>query len=1575
MAVPGSPRNPFAVISFAFLFIIPILLQSAAFGAENSDVPLLPRVDDRSTGSEGAQKTADFILNTLTGYGLDVVGAQEFETPVPIAESSFIEVNGKTFDLHSWGPNLVYLSNTPAGGIRGPLIYVGNGGIADFDAKPVQGSIVLMDMNSGGNWLNAASFGAAAVIFIGSPDSFREEYIQKNTNAPVAFPRYWASPEIGRMLIDTCDKCIVAVLGSKTSWQTKTVRNCYGFLRGRDHKLREELVILEAFYDVHPLVIGLAPGADETISASVLLDVAKALSRNKPDRSVLFLFCGGNREEQAGARHFMQVLSAGEKELQKKSKVLLKSKKKIRKELDLAKRGNPLGTSDSEEMEILSDLISQRAKDRADRISRALGDKKFEDRARSELRSLRVLSVSTRLDGLGEKDRSVALNLLAEAAADLRSNLMETEAMSAAWESALKVKKLIEGYKPALFLSICLSSGARHLTIVENGAIYPIKENIRRMSRAARFKEILSAAGEEISKNNGLANFTVGIREQALPGEGISRELRYGTDVAAIAGLPAIALAYAGAEHAAWSTPFDTPDRLNSENLRTLALFVSESLSRVISNPSLKDAVLPGVEGFSTLTGQAMYIRSGELFPDEPAAGTIITILQGGSLFRGVVRHDGSFSIPGLANNRLTLEKAIIESYALDPETGRISSAIDRIKTGKDNYRVKIKSGSVSTSLVMFRCEQTDIFPIFNPATLGYLTRAEILDAKTDATPVRYWSSLMDRRDNFAISVFMEKGRRFKIGVGESLLGNELLILNADGDNPSGRGFMIGVPPVIPLACLQTANDLFFLNGSRLASLSEHGINNATLKSIYDSSAEDLQEARNKLSSLDYSNFWTRIIPAWAKLDVVYREIDHEQKDVLTGVMFFIALFVPFAYCMERYLFGFRQIYKQIAAFLTILIATILVIRALHPAFQLTYSPMMVIMAFFIMCLSLFVSWIIFSRFEQEMARSQQDYQSGAEHVSRRQAFGAGFSIGVSNLNRRKLRTALTCSTLVVLTFTVMSFTSVKSSFRTTRTRIDREASYLGILVRSPLKLPLSPLLFEDIKVLFGSGYSIWPKGWIKAPMPGQRNVTSIFAGDLSSPVEGVLGVGYDAPETLRKTILKGRWFEKEDGNAILISSKMADQLRLGVGNSVILMGSSFRISGIFDIDSFESFKDLDREQILPAYMESGQGEDLSEAEMEAVQSGEQLLPRSSNYRYADAGRTVVIPFGTCVRMGGDIQSVSVMTASDPFDAALMLSSWLTYPVIIGASGTWFGTWFQSTGSTMRYQGASNLVVPILLVILITLNTMISHVYERKREIATYTSVGLAPAHVGFLFIVEALSLAVISVVIGYIIAQFSAHFLAGTALFSKLTFNYSSLASIACMVLVFAVVFLAALYPAHVATNIAMPDVNRIWKLPPATGDQIRMTLPFLLKSEEEFGVMNFLYAFFTAHRDSGHGSFTMEDTQIGPGAPLTGFDPAKFSVCILFEANAWLAPFDFGMKQRVHVHCCPSYTNPGYLELAIFLTRLSGEHSAWERANKRFVKELRKQMLLWRLLDAETKAGYARRSEIDEKSLEALA
>jgi hypothetical protein len=307
-------------------------------------------------------------------------------------------------------------------------------------------------------------------------------------------------------------------------------------------------------------------------------------------------------------------------------------------------------------------------------------------------------------------------------------------------------------------------------------------------------------------------------------------------------------------------------------------------------------------------------------------------------------------------------------------------------------------------------------------------------------------------------------------------------------------------------------------------------------------------------------------------------------------------------------------------------------------------------------------------------------------------------------------------------------------------------------------------------------------------------------------------------------------------------------------------------------------------------------------------------------------------------------------------DMADQLSGWLGLPLFVGENGIWY----HSASTTLRYQGVANLIVPILIVIFITLNTMIGHVHERQREIATYTSVGLAPTHVGFLFIVEALSLAVISTVIGYILAQLSAKYLGDTPLFSQLTFNYSSLASVACMFLVFSVVFLAALYPAKLAAEIAMPDVERSWSLPEPEGDSIFMNLPFLFRYEEEKGIMGFLNAFYLSHHDVTQGAFIADETLINVEAPEMRPAHVPAPLCLLIRTNIWLMPFDFGIKQRIQLHCCPSTDNPGYLEIAIQMIRLSGERSAWIRANRNFIKALRKQLLLWRFLDTTAKMHY---------------
>ncbi len=174
----------------------------------------------------------------------------------------------------------------------------------------------------------------------------------------------------------------------------------------------------------------------------------------------------------------------------------------------------------------------------------------------------------------------------------------------------------------------------------------------------------------------------------------------------------------------------------------------------------------------------------------------------------------------------------------------------------------------------------------------------------------------------------------------------------------------------------------------------------------------------------------------------------------------------------------------------------------------------------------------------------------------------------------------------------------------------------------------------------------------------------------------------------------------------------------------------------------------------------------------------------------------------------------------------------------------------------------------------------------------------------------------------------------------------------------------------------MAMPDVNRSWSLPAAIGDRIAMNLPFLLKYEEEQGIMGFLTTFFLSYQDAAHGTFIVDNTSMQPegltdiygpeqghqlaqrGIPA-GLDLAP--VCLLLRANIWLAPFDFGIKQSLVVHCCPSEENPGYLELSLQMTRISGEAAAWVRANKHFIQALRKQMLLWRLMDQDAKAYYA--------------
>jgi hypothetical protein len=252
---------------------------------------------------------------------------------------------------------------------------------------------------------------------------------------------------------------------------------------------------------------------------------------------------------------------------------------------------------------------------------------------------------------------------------------------------------------------------------------------------------------------------------------------------------------------------------------------------------------------------------------------------------------------------------------------------------------------------------------------------------------------------------------------------------------------------------------------------------------------------------------------------------------------------------------------------------------------------------------------------------------------------------------------------------------------------------------------------------------------------------------------------------------------------------------------------------------------------------------------------------------------------------------------------------------------------------------------------------------------------------VSFLFIAESLAFAVISVVLGYLLAQSTAKLFAETALWSGITVNYSSLAGVAAMILVILVVLISVIYPSKVAGEIAIPDVNRSWALPSVRGNTLELRLPFLMRYREHRSIGGTLYEYFQGHQDVSHGSFSTGNIefrftcQTPPGLAEEESNcpeaECEYDSCLHLRSSVWLAPFDFGIMQQVDLEFVPAATEAGYLEIHVRLVRLTGEANAWYRINKGFLHHIRKQLLMWRSFDEQTKYHYENLLAQAEKEL----
>ncbi|MEJ2058698.1 MAG: ABC transporter permease, partial [Desulfofustis sp.] len=367
-----------------------------------------------------------------------------------------------------------------------------------------------------------------------------------------------------------------------------------------------------------------------------------------------------------------------------------------------------------------------------------------------------------------------------------------------------------------------------------------------------------------------------------------------------------------------------------------------------------------------------------------------------------------------------------------------------------------------------------------------------------------------------------------------------------------------------------------------------------------------------------------------------------------------------------------------------------------------------------------------------------------------------------------------------------MSFTTVKSNVQENRLFFKDDAPYQGLLLQ---RLNWRSLPAQATEILENSMQNISdpaPRIWLEASDPTRTDRVPLRNKSQRTFLEGLVGLSPNEAEVtgLDRLLTAGRWFSEDDQNAVIISDSTARELGVTPGTGVELWGTPFEVIGTFPGPELDTAMDLNGEPLTPVTFARDQSGELSDVELEAIESGDEIRGFQGRYTHIPASVTGFVPANTLLAMGGSLKNVAVRPDSVTDIDAVAAQLVDRFGLVI-FTGDQDGTWLYNLSDTIAYSGVPNIIIPLLISILIVLNTMISSVYERKNEIGIYTSVGLAPSHVGFLFVAEAMALAVISVVLGYLLAQVSAAFLSGTSFWEGITVNYSSTAGVAAMVLV----------------------------------------------------------------------------------------------------------------------------------------------------------------------------------------------
>ena len=1636
------------------------------------DINALTAFPSRVAGTRGNADAAVYVQNRFKQIGLSQVRADEYSVTAPVTKSASIELNGQSLQIYPVYPNQVVAATTPEKGISGPLVYVGKGNVSDFNGKKIEGSIAVLDFNSGMNWITAIDLGARAIVFLQPDQTNRGEAERKFTSLPVEVPRYYAPAAIATAIMAAAQAKQEATLKSLVIWEPMPVKNILAYLPGKNAPTKKaNTLIVNAYYDSMSVVPDLAPGAEAAGNMAAFLELAARLKANPPAYNVLFVANGSHHMALAGVRNFIAehvIDKTGDGDEKKKGEI-----KAYRGflNLDLTSRTPTVGFFAKSwfynQMGVGSEniLLNQFGG-----LAKNLG-RYSDDIAKKENRPTEEFFV----DGVTGKDGRTWRSYLPSLVA------LDSEA---ATEAGLPGVSFATANDARLYQDTPFDTADRLFMPNLTAQIGTVETLMRKSFNDIAYSDAKNLSvfptTDTLSKNFGF--FT---------GRGIYRDVQKATSF-----LP--------------DTPM--PDsQIGDADMQSIGVVVSDR-----NGAPQEQKTYAGVRGLmieranyskktATEKAVAQFTFYGPRVGDPKGGGT-----------------------PGYEFEAFTIDRNGHMVFAPDrgAERQRFSPSFNKVGATLSYKDKKLNQINPDASLIVFKSRASTLFDTLDQRYFTVLTEMTVLDAKTDANPVEYGYLRPSAPPGVAtvepIAVIFGKytseegvknkdgedaGERFKLIMAAGLLGKRLVLLNTDpaitAKNDSrgyeGKGFSIkngDEANRVLRVSYQSARDLWVIDQQRIRLLKGFGINNERVDALHGSAGcptttdpkftsgykcptesiaaptgGSLVDAQTALENKEFDVFYREARRAFGLESRAYPDVEATSQDVLKGIIFYLALLLPFAYFVERMLFGFPDVRKQIMGTSLVFLAVFVAIRFVHPAFELALTPFIILLAFVILALTVVVTIFLQSKFEQEIKRMKQGVHYA--DMGRLSALGAAVGLGIANMRRRPTRTALTCVTLILLTFTVLSFTSVTANianFARPYGDSKQPPAYQGFLLRSPAWDSVPEVAVASLSNEITARKLGLPalRSWYLSRDQGeplQLRVNNALDANKYYYAPALLGMTPEEAEIgspVSKTLVEGRWFREGERDVALVPRDVlltdAERARdnpnaqtsaqpgartgpaLGltldnaVGSTIQVAGKNLEIIGIFDDrqwygrNSLDNIRDLDNEEFSPVDYGSDQNKSNATSNSQASQQGGET--QVQRYEHMRANALLLLPYQTALDMGGTTRSMAV-GIKDATVAQEELNDLMSRAAlgIFGATpeldsagkptGPLVSKLYSSVEAT-SYDGFAALAIPVLIAALIIANTMLGSVFERTKEIGIYSSIGLAPIHIGALFIAEAMVYAVLGSISGYLIAQIVAKIITATNLLPGITLNYSSSSAVIATLIVMLTVLLSTVYPAIMASKISSPEGNKN-DLGDPVGDLWRLQFPFTVSGAQSLGMAQFLADYFESHTDTSVGKFFTDKVYFS-GLPLTdavdllnegvptpeelaalesatngsengsarkkkkrgnaeeaeatpqekvklsskggyleldGIKAEPDTQVYRLALRTWLAPFDMGVSQDTDIILLPA-KEPGLYELQLRLARRSGEISAWKRVNREFMTELRKQLLVWRTVKPEQQQEY---------------